>query len=179
MENIYGIIKLSKMTKQILLIGIALILSNSIYCQNKGTNTPFNDSNEKEWWYPVLQKHQIHPETFYSFKGIFETGGLVIKTDTMIRIEDAVLIIDAKEEYYIMKAPVAIHHLKTNIIEVKNGTEEMYPYNSITGKPVQISKIVFYSYDLNHSIMSISVSDRWRDSTYAFKKYNIKPIKIQ
>jgi hypothetical protein len=171
-------IKTNLPAKTSLIIGFVFLAIVSVNCQEITNVKPLKEHGEKNWWSSIVQKHQLKTTQFYCFKGLYETGKSIIKSDSILTIKDAVVICDGNDEYYLIRTPLATHNLKTNIIDIKEGTEEMYSKKSPTGKPVKISKISAYQHNLAQNVLSGCSTEVWRDSTYSFKKLNIKPTRI-
>jgi hypothetical protein len=105
---------------------------------------------EKEWWYPLIKKHNIDASQFTFWSSLkpssedskgytaLELGtGADIK-DTVLTIKDPVFIIrESEDDYYIVVAESAVHNLKLSQISWENGKLESFLFKSEEPVPIQ------------------------------------------
>lgn len=114
-------------------------------------NTSFTDTQyEKEWWYPLIKKHNISAAQFTYWSSLrsssedskeyiaLELGtGADIK-DKVLTIKDPVFIIrESEDDYYIVSAKSASHNLKISQISWENGKMESFLFKSEEPVPTQ------------------------------------------
>lgn len=113
--------------------------------------TSLTDSKfEKEWWYPLIKKHNIDASgfTFWSSlkpsthdtKGYtaLELGTGAFIKDSILTISDPVFIIrENADDYYIVAAKSASHNLKITRINWENGNIESFLFDSDEPVPTQ------------------------------------------
>lgn len=129
------------------------------YGQDKITS--LTDSKfEKEWWYPLIKKHNIDASgfTFWSSlkpstddpKGYtaLELGTGAIIKDSILTIKDPVFIVrENADDYYIVAAKSASHNFQLARINWENGTIESFLF--ITEEPVPTQSFTFSELSLD------------------------------
>jgi hypothetical protein len=114
---------------------LAIILT---FCQkiNQQTDNVFN--YQDEWWYPILNKHNVVPSGFNNFERIFEMGTKNMINDRVVTLENAFILSRPDSAgYFIIKSPLAYHDLDKNTIKGEVGIIEMYNLKSGDIKPTQ------------------------------------------
>ncbi len=105
---------------------------------------------EKEWWYHILQKHNVEPSGFNYFDEVFEMGTKNTIDNQKVILENAFFLIRTTgDEYVIIRSRLAYHDLDKNIIEGKSATLEKYSTNSPNTKPLERHKMKNIVYFLN------------------------------
>jgi len=105
---------------------------------------------EKEWWYPLINKHNIDPTQFTFGSNLkpasinptgytaLELGKGAYINDTILTIKDPIFIIkENDEEYNIVIAKSAAHNLRISQINWENGKMESFRFNNNEINPIQ------------------------------------------
>lgn len=64
---------------------------------------------ENEWWFPILQKHDIKLTAFNNFDDVFENVTTNSIDNRIVTLTDALFIIKEGDGYKILKSPLAYH----------------------------------------------------------------------
>jgi hypothetical protein len=116
-----------KISAIMLFFFIAISLTFSQDNKKTGIWTNF----EKEWWYPILQKHNKVPSGFNNFRNIFEMGEKNSINDEVCTLTNAYVIIrDSLDNYMIIESPLLYHDFKRELIITNSGTWKMYKKDS-------------------------------------------------
>jgi len=95
-------------------------------------------SNQDEWWYPILIKHNVVPSGFNNFERIFEMGTKNSINGRIVTLENAFILSRPDSVgYFILKSPLAYHDLDKNTVKGDDGIIEMYNLKSGDIKPTQ------------------------------------------
>jgi beta-lactamase regulating signal transducer with metallopeptidase domain len=93
-----------------LIIAITLTFSQEIKKPDKGM------ISENEWWYPILQKHNIVPSGFNNFEKVFEMGSKNSISDRIVTLENALVLLKLDNGYAFLESPLLYHDLNKNEI---------------------------------------------------------------
>jgi len=131
---------LRKITAIPLFLILVIIIT---FCQkiNQQTDNVFN--YQDEWWYPILEKHDVEPWGFNNFERIFEMGTKNSINDRVVTLENAFIL--SRPEgvgYIIIKSPLAYHDLDKNTIKGDDGIIEFYSLKSEGIKPTHTCHLV-------------------------------------
>jgi beta-lactamase regulating signal transducer with metallopeptidase domain len=134
--------------RKIAIVPLVLILTITLSYSQKNIPKESLKNFEKEWWYPILQIHNIKPSAFNNFDRVFETGSNITIENQTVTLTDAIFIVKrGNDRYSIIKSPLAYHDLGKNIIKGGKATVETYSLD--LEKIVQMEKKVFnISFDL-------------------------------
>ena len=116
---------------------------------------------DNEWWYPIIEKHNIEILTFNNFQDVFEMGTSNSIDNRIVTLTDALFIIREKDGYKILKSPLAYHDLEKNIIKGDEGVMETYKSESEDTIPSE-----------KHSFKKFILEINKEKSTYTFE--NVK-----
>lgn len=105
---------------------------------------------EKEWWYPLIKKHNINASGFTYWSSLkpspgdqkgytaLEMGTGAIIKDTILTINDPVFIVrESEHDYYIVSAKSASHNYKITRINWEDGNLESFLFVSEEPVPTQ------------------------------------------
>ncbi|MFC2128601.1 M56 family metallopeptidase [Bacteroidota bacterium] len=82
---------------------------------------------QNEWWYPILKTQNLEIDSFNIFDKVFETGTKHSIKNRVTTIENAIVIVNStKDDYIIIKSPLAYHDLDKNTIYAEDGYYEIY-----------------------------------------------------
>jgi hypothetical protein len=121
----------------------------------------FTDSRfDSEWWYPLIEKHNIDASQFTFWSNIkpakgdtkgytaLELGTGASISDTLLTINDPVFIIrDNDKGYTLITAKTATHNLKISRIDWKNGRMQYFKTKPDEAEPVQSMSFEDLSYE--------------------------------
>jgi bla regulator protein blaR1 len=122
--------------RKISAISLFLILAITLtFCEK--INKPDNEiSFEKEWWFPILKRHNIEPVRFNTFETVFEMGTTNSINNRIVTLENAFFLVRSdSDRYVIIKSTLAYHDLDKNVIEGENVTMDEYRFNSSDHNP--------------------------------------------
>ena len=106
-------------------------------------------SQEKEWWYPIIQKHKVELQAYNAYEKVFEMGTTNTIDNRTVTLENAFfLLIETDDNYSIVTFPLAYHDLDKGIIEGNNCTWESFSIKSENIKPTERVKCRYLRYDL-------------------------------
>jgi hypothetical protein len=109
----------------LLIVGISLTFGQEI------KNKDFEKNYKKAWWYPILKLHNMKARAFNTFDPVFEMGSTNSINGKIVTLENAVFLIKSdKDQYIIIKSPIAYHDLDKKTIRAENGTYEAYLFKS-------------------------------------------------
>jgi len=95
-------------------------------------------SHDATWWEPILLKHNIKPLRMNGFDNLVEMGTTNSIDNDVVTLTDAIVVFKQNDTTYcILKAKVAHHNLKTNLIEADKATWENYKFNSAETKATE------------------------------------------
>lgn len=108
----------------------------------------FNLNFEKEWWFPILKKHQIEPSAFNNFDGVFEMGSSENRIDNGKAYLGNALIITqpVNGEYVMIRAKKAVHDLNKKTITCYDGVKEIYKISSTEVVPTESFSFAMLNY---------------------------------
>ena len=107
------------------------------------------NSQEKEWWYPIIQKHKVELQAYNAYEKVFEMGTTNTIDNRIVTLENAFfLLIETDDNYSIVTFPLAYHDLDKGIIEGNNCTWESFSIKSENIKPTERVKCRYLRYDL-------------------------------
>lgn len=132
--------------RRIAIVPLVFLLAVTLTFSQKTilSDSLFNFDNE--WWYPIIEKHNIEILAFNNFQDVFEMGTSNSIDNRIVTLTDALFIIREKNGYKILKSPLAYHDLDKNVISGDEGVMETFKYESEDTDPVEIisyKKIVF------------------------------------
>jgi hypothetical protein len=134
--------------KQIMLIPIITLLAVTISFSQNGkqddrsiteTRAEFLNNMKKEWWYPIMQKHNKEPMRFNNFHNILEMGdGNSIDNGICTLTNAYVIVRDSADNYTIIESPLLYHDFKNETIKANSGTLKKYKKNSSSIDPYEV-----------------------------------------
>ena len=126
----------ASIVRRIAIVPLVFLLAVSLTYSQKTTakNSLFN--YEDEWWFPILQKHQLELLAFNNFGDIFEMGQQNSINDDVSTLTDAVLLIKFDGGYSILKANKMVHDLKKKSIHLQNANWKKFIDERTNGIPL-------------------------------------------
>jgi beta-lactamase regulating signal transducer with metallopeptidase domain len=106
--------------------------------------------NPEPWWTSVALKHDINLHAYNGFNTFVEMGSTNSIDNKIVTLEDAIFIIkQSSDKYLIIRSPLAYHNLTTKMIEGKEGTFEIYSFNSSDLKPIEKYSLQNFKYQVS------------------------------
>ena len=106
------------------------------------TREEFMNNMKKEWWYPIMQKHNKEPMRFNNFRNIFEMGDGNSIDNGVCKLTNAFMIIkDSADNYMIIESPLLFHDFKNEIIKANAGTIKKFKKDSNPNEPYEVYQI--------------------------------------
>lgn len=127
---------MKSMVRKITIVPLVLILAVSLTFSQKNVSKENLKNFDKEWWYPIIEKHKIEPQAFNNFENVFETGSSNSIENRTVTLTDALFIIKENDGYWILKSPLAYHDLDKNTISGDEGVVETFKYNTKGTSPI-------------------------------------------
>ncbi|MGV8096911.1 MAG: M56 family metallopeptidase [Mangrovibacterium sp.] len=118
------------MVRKITIVPLVLILAVSLTFSQENLSKESLKNFDKEWWYPIIEKHKIEPQAFNNFENVFEMGSSNSIENGIVTLTDALFIIRENYGYMILKSPLAYHDLDKNTISADEGVVETFKDNS-------------------------------------------------
>jgi len=139
---------MKSMVRKITIAPFVLILAASLtFSQEKLTKENLKNF-DKEWWYPIIEKHKIEPHAFNNFENVFEMGSSNSIKNRTVTLTDALFIIKENDGYWILKSPLAYHDLDKNTISADEGVVETFKYDSKNNSPIEITSFTKFVFNL-------------------------------
>lgn len=136
------------MVRKITIVPLVLILTVSLTFSQRNLVKENLINYDKEWWYPILEKHKIEPRAFNNFENIFEMGSSNSIENRIVTLTDALFIIRQTDGYWILKSPSAYHDLDKNTISGGEGVVETFKYDSEDTSPIEKSTYKKFIFEL-------------------------------
>ncbi len=122
---------MKSMVRKITIVPLVLMLAVTLTFSQKNSPKETLMNFDKEWWFLILEKHKIEPLAFNNFENVFEMGSYNSIENRIVTLKDALFVVKTdKDEYTIIKSPLAYHDLDKNIIEGEKGTFETFTTNN-------------------------------------------------
>jgi hypothetical protein len=114
-----------------------------------------------DWWRPILEKHDISLRAYNNFEFIFEMGSTnSIDEGNVVTLSDAFFLIRRDESSYaILRSPLAMHDLKTDIISGAEGSLEIYDFHQADPEPAGHMEMKNFKYQLVKNKHDISADN--------------------
>jgi hypothetical protein len=126
---------------------LTALLINFISC-NK--DLQIASGNPEPWWTSVALKHDISLHGYNGFNTLVEMGSTNSIDNKIVTLENAIFIIkQGTGKYLIIRSPLAYHNLTTKMIEGKEGTFEIYSFNSSDLKPIEKYSLQDFKYQVS------------------------------
>ena len=126
---------------------LTALLFNFISCNKE---LMVASSNPEPWWTSVALKHDINLHAYNGFNTLVEMGSTNSIDNKIVTLEDAIFIIkQSSDKYLIIRSPLAYHNLTTKMIEGKEGTFEIYSFNSSDLKPIEKYSLQNFKYQVS------------------------------
>lgn len=126
---------------------LTALLFNFISCNKE---LMVASSNPEPWWTSVALKHDINLHSYNGFNTLVEMGSTNSIDNKIVTLEDAIFIIkQSADKYLIIRSPLAYHNLTTKMIEGKEGTFEIYTFNSSDLKPIEKYSLQDFKYPVS------------------------------
>lgn len=130
---------MKSMVRKITIVPLVLILAVTLTFSQENLSKESLMNFDKEWWYPILEKHKIEAQAFNNLENIFEMGSSNSIENRIVTLTDALFIIRQNDGYLILKSPLAYHDLDKNTISGDLGVMETFKYNSEDTSPIKRS----------------------------------------
>jgi len=140
---------IKSMVKKITIVPLVLILAVSLTFSQDNLLKESLKNFDKEWWYPIIEKHKIEPQAFNNFEYVFEMGSSNSIDNGVVTLTDALFIIRQNDGYWILKSPLAYHDLDKNTIRGDEGIVETFKYNSKDNSPIDKTTYTKFIFELN------------------------------
>ena len=106
--------------------------------------------NPEPWWTSVALQHDINLHAYNGFNTLVEMGSTNSIDNKIVTLVDAIFIIkQSSDKYLIIRSPIAYHNLTTKMIEGKEGTFEIYSFNSSDLKPIEKYSLQNFKYQVS------------------------------
>lgn len=139
---------MKSMVSKVAIIPLVLILAVSLTFSQENLSKESLMNFNKEWWFPIIEKHKIELQAFNNFENVFEMGSSNSIEDRIVTLTDALFIFGGdNDRYVILKSPLAYHDLNKNTIRADEGIVETYQYNAEDTSP--ISNYSFKKFELH------------------------------
>ncbi len=126
---------------------LTALLFNFISCNKE---LMVASSNPEPWWTSVALKHDINLHAYNGFNTLVEMGSTNSIDNKIVTLDDAIFIIkQSSDKYLIIRSPLAYHNLTTKMIEGKEGTFEIYSFNSSDLKPIEKYSLQNFKYQVS------------------------------
>ncbi len=122
--------------RRIAIVPLVLLLAISLTYSQKTIPKDSLGNYENEWWYSILQKHNLELSAFNNFGDIFEMGAENSINDGVSTLSDAVLLIKFDGGYSILKAETMVHDLNKKSIHLKNTNWKKFIDERTNGLPL-------------------------------------------
>jgi hypothetical protein len=143
---------MKSMVRKITIVPLVLILAITLTFSQENVSKESLMNFDTEWWYPILEKHNIEPKAFNSFEYVFEMGSSNSIENRVVTLKDALFIVKRdNDEYTIIKSPLAYHNLDKNIIKGEKGTYETYNFSDKELKPLKVLEMKQFMYEIDNS----------------------------
>jgi hypothetical protein len=128
-SSVTAVVRKIAIVPLVLILAITLSFSQ----ENLPKDSLMNYANN--WWYPILQKHNIELAAFNNFENVFEIGTTNSLENGIVTLTDALFIFNEGDKYRILKSPLAYHDLDKKIISGDEGVMEVYKLDSEGSSP--------------------------------------------
>lgn len=134
--------------RRIAIVPLVSLLAVTLTFSQKTISSDSLSNFDSEWWYPIIEKHNIEILAFNNFQDVFEMGTSNSINNRIVTLTDAFFIIRENDGYMILKSPLAYHDLDKNTISGDEGVMERFKYDSEDASPIQnltnyLKKFVF------------------------------------
>ena len=148
---------MKSMVRKMTIVPLVLILAVSLTFSQENLSKESLKNFDKEWWYPILEKHKIEPQAFNNFENVFEMGSSNSIKNKIVTLTDALFIIKQNDGYLIFKSPLAYHDLDKNTISGDVGVMETFKYNSKDANPIARSSFKKFIFEVNNDERRIRI----------------------
>ena len=108
------------------ILGILLIVMVSP-CLSQNQISIDKPGVEKEWWYPLLNKHNLKADQYSAADRLFMMGSKIYSDEGMIIVENASVIIRKKsKKYQILYSKLVNYDPKEGVLTCKKGLLKTY-----------------------------------------------------
>jgi len=145
------------MVRKITIVPLVIILTASLTVSQKRLPNENSKNFDKEWWYPIVEEHEINIHAFNNFNNVFEMGVTNSIENGIVTLTDALFIIKQDDGYNILKSPLAYHDLDKNIISCDEATVEVFKYKpdeTVDAQSIISGKNLEYQLNKNSWIMN-------------------------
>ena len=143
---------------------VVLLLINGLYATGqdfKNLNQGALDSIKNEWWYPLLQKHDIKIKDSYHFSEIYIIGDLKKVNDSIEHYQNAFVLASGGIYFSIYeKCDSVFYNTHSKVLKVLNGSETLYKKDFSLIDPYREYDFVRFEDDFLHhtSLISTGIS---------------------
>jgi len=82
---------------------------------------------EKEWWYPIIKKHNLKADEYSAADRLFMMGSKIYSDEGMITVENASVIIRKKsKKYQILSSKLVNYDPNKGVLSCKKGILKTY-----------------------------------------------------
>jgi len=135
--------------RRIAIVPLVFLLAVTLTFSQKTISSDSLFNFDSEWWYPIIEKHNIEILAFNNFQDVFEMGTSNSIDNRIVTLTDALFIIREKNGYKILKSPLAYHDLDKNIINGDEGVMETFKYDSEDTSPDEKFSYKKFVFQLN------------------------------
>lgn len=140
---------IKSMVRKIAIVSFVFILAVLLtFCQEDQSKESLKNY-KTEWWYTILEKHNIEPKNFNNYENIFEMGSSNSIDNRIVALSDALFIIRQNDGYWILKSPLAYHDLNENTIHGDECVVETFKYNSADNSPIDRTTFKKFIFDFD------------------------------
>jgi beta-lactamase regulating signal transducer with metallopeptidase domain len=152
----------NSMVRKVAIVPLVLFLAVSLSFSQQKSLSDSSTTYEKEWWFPILKKHDIELQAFNNFGDVFEMGTENTINDGIVSLKNATFIIKKDDNKYdIIRSSIAYHNIEKNSIKGENGSIESFSFDSKDIKSLETLEFTSLDVELCESCIWI-IDDKGR-----------------